>query len=378
VPGTNCALCSPIPDFDAGRAGDGAGAALGRAHAACAGRRRLDVAGDRSDGKDGLYFRFAFAKSFRYNDLKRGVPASATVQRLGGRKSVFREANAIARQFTRPIVISRKSIGGECTAAIGAYTLLNQEGYFLTAFHIVKQWQQTLDDLNTTRKIKADITTIQNDANLSGDEKRRRLKKQDKAHNGMIEDASLWLGVDGLVTEFFGGFEAIDLGIGKLQNFASATGTTFPILKDPKKDYEPGVSLCRLGYPFFSVTPIFDQVSGNFQLPSVPPFFSSEGIFCRTIEIVPHASQSPFPFPMQWIETSSPGLRGQSGGPIFDKNGTVWGIQSNTFCYPLGFEPEIRQGQKIHQFLSVGRGVHMSTVVSALYQQNVNFSLSAY
>jgi hypothetical protein len=291
---------------------------------------------------------------------------------------VFREANAIARQFTRPIVMSRKTIGGSCSAAIGAYTLLNQDGFFLTAFHIFKQWQEMLEGLNQTRKIKADVAAIQNDDTLTGDEKRRRLKKQDKPHNGMIEDASLWLGVDGLGIEFSGGFEAIDLGIGKLQNFDSGTVTTFPVLKDPAKDYEPGVSLCRLGYPFFSIVPTFDANTSSFQLPSVPPFFSSEGILCRMMEFVPDAGQPLFPFPMQWIETSSPGLRGQSGGPIFDENGTVWGIQSNTFCYPLGFEPETQQGQKIHQFLSVGRGVHMSTIIAALQQQNVNFSLSAY
>jgi hypothetical protein len=51
--------------------------------------------------------------------------------------AVFREGNALARNFTWPIIMSRKTVGGECTA-IGAYTVVNDEGYFLTAFHIVK------------------------------------------------------------------------------------------------------------------------------------------------------------------------------------------------------------------------------------------------
>jgi hypothetical protein len=164
--------------------------------------------------------------------------------------------------------MSRKTIGGECSAGIGAYTLLNLEGYFLTAFHILKQWQQTVDELKQTRQIKAAIVAVQNDAALSGDEKRRRLKKQEKPHNGMVEEVSLWLGVDGLGINFWGGFETIDFAIGKLENFDPATVATFPTLKDPKKDYEPGVSLCRLGYPFFSITPTFDGPTGRFQLPS--------------------------------------------------------------------------------------------------------------
>ena len=56
--------------------------------------------------------------------------------------NVFREANAIARQFTRPIVMSKLTVGGECTAQIGAYVVVNNEGNFVTAFHISKLWQE--------------------------------------------------------------------------------------------------------------------------------------------------------------------------------------------------------------------------------------------
>jgi hypothetical protein len=47
------------------------------------------------------------------------------------------------------------------------------------------------------------------------------------------------------------------------------------------------------------------------------------------------------PFPLKWIETSSPGLKGQSGGPLLDERGTIWGVQSNTFSYNLGFSPQV-------------------------------------
>jgi hypothetical protein len=33
---------------------------------------------------------------------------------------------------------------------------------------------------------------------------------------------------------------------------------------------------------------------------------------------------------VKFIETSTPGLRGQSGGPLFDAKGEIWGIQSRT------------------------------------------------
>ena len=66
------------------------------------------------------------------------------------------------------------------------------------------------------------------------------------------------------------------------------------------------------------------------------------------------------------LETSSPGLRGQSGGPIFDTDGRVWALQSRTTHLPLGFSPEVEvNGKEVteHQFLNVGWGVHSETII---------------
>lgn len=43
------------------------------------------------------------------------------------------------------------------------------------------------------------------------------------------------------------------------------------------------------------------------------------------------------------VELSTPGLRGQSGGPLFDKDGLVYGMQSCTISLPLGFDQENRE-----------------------------------
>ena len=70
-----------------------------------------------------------------------------------------------------------------------------------------------------------------------------------------------------------------------------------------------------------------------------------------------------------WIETSSPGLRGQSGGPLVDVNGNVCGIQVNTYHYPLDF-----QGIARDQFLNVGRAVHVESVTAFLKSEKINFT----
>ena len=61
--------------------------------------------------------------------------------------------------------------------------------------------------------------------------------------------------------------------------------------------------------------------------------------------------------------------RGQSGGPIFDTDGHVWGIQSRTAHISLGFDPVIEVGGQAateHQFLNVGVGASSDTVVAFL------------
>jgi hypothetical protein len=96
--------------------------------------------------------------------------------------------------------------------------------------------------------------------------------------------------------------------------------------------------------------PTYDEATNSFETPpdqAVLAFFPIDGIFTRIINVLP---PSPAPnFPLKYIETSSPGLRGQSGGPTFDTEGAVWAIQSQTRHLPLGFSPEIKVAGKLEQ-----------------------------
>jgi hypothetical protein len=76
--------------------------------------------------------------------------------------------------------------------------------------------------------------------------------------------------------------------------------------------------------------------------------------------------------PTQFIETSTPGLGGQSGGPTLDKDGAVCALQVRTVHLPLGWSPEVSDGKKQvkeHQFLNVGWGVHTATL-KAIFAAN--------
>jgi hypothetical protein len=173
-----------------------------------------------------------------------------------------------------------------------------------------------------------------------------------------------------------------DLAVGRLEPFDPAWVSDYPVFKDPTKDFRRGASLCKLGFPFVRITPTFDEATSKFHIPaeqSAIPFFPIEGIFTRELAIPP--PDPPPPYRLAFVETSSPGLRGQSGGPTFDTNGAIWAIQVRTQHQPLGFSPEVKDGGKAvkeHQFLNTGLGVHVETVLGLLNEVGVKPTLTDY
>jgi hypothetical protein len=109
------------------------------------------------------------------------------------------------------------------------------------------------------------------------------------------------------------------------------------------------------------------------------PLFPIDGIFTRIREVV-ITPNSP-PYRILLVETSTPGLRGQSGGATFDTKGTVWAIQTRTIHVPLGFDPPVpggKAGEKEHQFLNLGQGVHPETMFHLFNKNKIDFKVSNY
>ena len=81
------------------------------------------------------------------------------------------------------------------------------------------------------------------------------------------------------------------------------------------------------------------------------------------------------------FELSTPGLRGQSGGPVFDSEGKVWGTQSQTIHLDLDFDVDqqvMRGGlpRRVQDsaFLHVGHCVHVDVLKSFMRAHNVRFN----
>lgn len=297
---------------------------------------------------------------------------------LRGASGMFRQAMAIARQFTLPVIISHRTANGKCSSGIASFVVINNDGWILTAGHVFQQFAELQTQRNEARQLEVQKTAIQ-ESDESSNQKKKKLNMLPRLKPDHTVDCSAWWG--GWKVKQAQVVQSADIALARLEGFDPSKIQGYPVFKDPKKDYEPGTSLCRLGFPFHTVTPTFDEAKKSFQLPreALPvPFFPIDGIFTRTAEIVVDGPRKP-PFPVKWIETSSPGLRGQSGGPIFDSQGSVWAIQVNTAHYPLGFNAKEQKSKDVvPQFLNVGRGVHSETIIALLKDNGVRHDISAY
>lgn len=288
---------------------------------------------------------------------------------------MFRAAYEIAAEFTKPVVLSRRTFAGNCSASIGSFVVINDEGWIVTAHHLVEQWVELADRDMASRVREDSEAQILADVSLNRTERRRQLSQLGNPKKSDTVRASAWWGQDGLTIKerAFITIPAIDIAIAQIEDFDPAWVRTYPKFKDPTKEFECGQSLCKLGFPFHQIVPTWDDASQNFGF-SVPiPRFPIDGILTRLVHhIIPN--DEPLPFPLTWIETSSPGLRGQSGGPTFDPQGTIWGIQVRTAHFPLGFS----QKGDPEQFLNVGLGVHTETLIGLFNDNGVKFELSAH
>lgn len=267
---------------------------------------------------------------------------------------MFADAIEIAAGFTRPLVVSTRTEDGTVQCSIGAFVFLNHAGWALTAGHLM----QPLRAMEEQRSAEAE----------------GRPKEAPR-----LTHVSHWWGADGIfVTDVNVDFDR-DLALVRLSGVDSEAIPSYPVFGHPAGALRPGDSLCRLGYPMHQASATFDESTGQFSLaPGVTPIprFPIDGIYTRDAVRENLSSGRK----VRFLETSSPGLRGQSGGPIFDTTGRVWAIQSSTVHVPLGFSPEIQNpdGSKTveHQFMNLGLGCHADEVLSFCESHDISAATS--
>lgn len=255
--------------------------------------------------------------------------------------------------------------------------VLNSDGWILTAAHLLNHNHEGQRDAPLVSAFQAQVAAIESDKSLKPPAKVRALKRiRGEADARWVTHFSYWWSQNGVSLRDITVIPEADLAVGRLDPWVPDSDTAYPTIKNPSVGMLPGASLCRLGFPFNTPKVEFDPATESFALDQEFTFFPLDGIFTR-VRLMPNTKEG---FVHKYVETSTPGLRGHSGGPLFDRRGRVWGIQSKTRHIPLGFNPTIddgRGGKTVeHQFISLGEATHVETIVAVLDSIGVSYELS--
>ncbi len=291
---------------------------------------------------------------------------------------MFLDAYNKASKFTHPLVISTRNYSGKVFSGLGSFIILNKEGWILTAAHVLNDYFEYLKHKPEIEEFEKKLAELNDNPKIHPNEA-RRMRKRMKANNEWITHYGLFWGIDGKYIDKFFILKEADIVVAKLNNFNDEIAL-YPKFIDPKK-VDSGRSLCKLGFPFHQVKSSFILESGQFEIARdvfPVPRFPIEGI---TTRIIHKGKSSDGIHDIKFIETSSPGLRGQSGGPIFDVEGNIWAMQSQTVSLPLGFQPKLifSDGKHVeeHQFINLGLGTHVETILSFLDRHKVSYEVAS-
>lgn len=290
---------------------------------------------------------------------------------------MFSKAYEIASKFTHPVIVSMRFYDKTVESGLGSFIILNDDGWIVTAAHILDAGIAHQQHSNEIKAYNDQVESIKNNSKLNQKLKQRQLKNL-RPNNKWILNHSFWWGHDLFKINHFEILRENDLAIGKIENYDKGFQSVYPKLKKPI-DLKYGTSLCKLGFPFHLIKSDFNEATNSFNLaPGVFPVprFPIDGIFTR--EAFGGKSKDG-KFDIKFIETSTPGLKGQSGGPTFDVLGNIWAIQSQTINLELGFAPKIKRDKKEveeNQFINLGIGVHVATLIDFLTDKGVIFELS--
>jgi Trypsin-like peptidase domain len=291
---------------------------------------------------------------------------------------MFVHAIEIATGFTRPIhSISRNY--GSSTIHLGTATLffINSDGWALTCRHVAEQLLAGDQLLSKREAFLKELDT------RHGQKKEKQLVRELEQKYGYSKNVTFELYntfincVEGPLNVEIRSHSNLDLALIHFREFIGLGCNSFPTFAANGSDLKQGKFLCRLGFPFPEFSNFaYDSTTNKIQWTTSgrtdTPCFPIEGMVTR------HLVEGNGP--VIGFEMSTPGLRGQSGGPAFDPEGRIWGMQAATAHLDLDFDVNqevMRNGLKKRvsdsAFLHVGHCMHVNVLKSFMTQHGVRF-----
>ncbi len=292
---------------------------------------------------------------------------------------MFKTAIEKVGGFTRAIHFI-SNIYGEKEILPGAATLffVNEEAVAITCKHVSSLIRQSGEISNRYLAFQEEKKQLIKSGSYN--KKLKDLKEKysyDKPDNACQFLYQLVDCVDKITTIDVVEHATADLAILKLKGFTSKIYTGYAVFARNSNELQPGLFLCRLGYPFpefsnFIYNEAEEKISWSSQ-PTRVVRFPIDGMVTRHLAS-PDGKIS-------GVELSTPGLRGQSGGPLFDQQGLIYGMQSMTNHLHLGFDMKnqemISGGKKIkitnQPCLHVGHCIHVDVIKEFLSTNGVKY-----
>lgn len=291
---------------------------------------------------------------------------------------MFVEALDQVDQFTRAIhFICRYHGSAEIIPQTATMFFVNEQGCAVTCKHVADNLIYSDKFYTRYLQFRKEFSYFEREK-VAALEKKRLEEKYGLRSDSLIRIKSSFPdSVNGDYRLVIHRHPVYDLAIVQFQGYSEIKYKGFArLLKDETK-IRPGRTLCRLGYPF----PEFSNYRFNKDTDDIEwsqsgristPAFPIDGIITRQV-----ADQNG----IFGIEMSTPGLKGQSGGPLFDTKGIVYGMQSATQHLHLGFDQVnrevisegIRKRVSNFPFLNVGRCVHVRIIKEFLRAKKIKF-----
>lgn len=285
---------------------------------------------------------------------------------------MFKEAIKKNLAYTRPLFTGERLFNDtKVNSGISSFIILNEDGYVLTCKHVAEKIviANELDQKYKNYLKEIDGKTVK--------ELKELEKKYSYNEEELVQVKNIFMNC------FENGFlEQIifhnnyDLAVIKFANFSQVNTDIFPTFTD--KNIEPGESVCKLGFPW----PTYDCFKFNSKTNEIEikddasfqtPAFPIDGMITR---LICDESENEFAF-----ETSTPGLKGQSGGPVFDTSGNILGIQSATTSLDLMFDIDanvIRNNKEVHvsekQFINLGIVMSSKAIMKFLDDNHIKYN----